>query len=163
MEARAFAMALALSAAELSDRYNMGWAHLRQMAEQVSVERDLQDAQRLFDAMRKDFPDLSERTIKAMLTDAYFTNQRVADAWQSRYENKAGWARAVENIKAELAIETRSRIDLDATETRHAIAAAVTRGGGLSPRAPVMPDLSQLSDAEFAAFKKDNFGFDSRG
>jgi hypothetical protein len=52
-----------------------------------------------------------------------------------------------------------SRGSIEATEDRGAVTAAVLRGASAPHSPEPAPDLSQMSDAEFRAYKR-QFGFD---
>ncbi len=143
----------------LHDHYTRGLAHLQQVAEQASRERDRMDFDRLVDTLRRDFPDMSQPHLETLLVGLHATNERMAQAWSSRYHNAHSWAGMVERIKSSLAAETARPIDRDATETRAQITAAVMRGGVPARRNDAMPNLNQLSDAEFDRFPRANFGF----
>lgn len=148
--------------AKLETDYVLGLHHLQGLAQQVAAERDRQDVQRLFDTLKRDFPEVSERVVRAMLTDTYYTNERAAQAWRDRYQSPAVWSREVNRIKAELAVEARSRIDPDASDTVAAVNAAVMRFGSAGPREPTPVNYNAMTDKEFAAHLKQEYGFTPR-
>jgi hypothetical protein len=109
--------------------------------------------------MRRDFPDLSERMLKALLTDKYFTDQRTADAWQNRYSSPASWTREVERLRSEIYVETARPIDREQTEVRAALAAAVLRAApGPAPEA-APPNYNSMDTRTFQADVKRRFGY----
>lgn len=90
----------------------------------------------------------------------YETDARTKSAWDQRYRSPRAWAHQLERIIGRLHSDLSRPIDHDQTETRAAVAMAMRGASGR--REPVQPNLNKLTDAEFARYTKEEFGFESK-
>jgi len=101
-------------------------------------------------------PDFAERWLRA----EYSIDRELNHAWDSRYESDDAmrWCqRCLRRALGRLREAAAHVPDHEATETRAAITAAVTRGG--KPPPATAPDYSKMTDQEFRAAVKKEHGF----
>ena len=101
-------------------------------------------------------PDFAERWLRA----EYSIDPELHHAWDNRHESSDAMRRCQSSLRRaldRLREAARHVPDVEATSTKAAIIAAVTRGGGKPPSAP--PDYSKMSDNEFRETVKKEHGF----
>lgn len=143
----------------LEANYTRGLLHLRAVAEQVARERDHMDFDRLVRTFRDEFPDISQRVLETFLIGRHASDERTADNWRKRYVDPARWTREIGRLKAELHADAPKAIDVEATETKLVVSAAV-RGGRPTPRDDALPRLNDMTDSDFSAWTKREFGYE---
>jgi hypothetical protein len=94
------------------------------------------------------------------LISEYSLNPDLARAWDDRLSSKDALARcnkAIDRAIAKLADSVQSMPDREATEDRNAVVAAV-RGASAAPPAEKEPDVSRMTNEEFARYQE-RFGY----
>lgn len=131
-------------------------AELQQAEQQLRAEYDQRDAAAAFAEIRG---SLSPELFDDAMIDSWITSQAVRDrsihqAWLNRGADRKTYERILNKLAGEFADKFR-RYQPEAEVDRAAVAQAVRGQGGKVPAEPP-PNFARMSDAELAAWKRDN-------
>ena len=126
-------------------------------------ERSRQDFERLLDKLERepDFAAVGREFIGTFLVGLAHGDDRVARDWARRNEAPHLWAHRYRKVVANLSETLRKRPDEAATEMRAAVTAAV-KGASRTPTERPARNYNNLSDAEYAAELKREYGINSK-
>lgn len=131
----------------------VGWVQQqRQQQEKQEFEADVKSA---VDSIRESTEDLdvplSDKVIKGFLFAQAEEDPKIGEAFQKRKENPKAWNAALNRAKK--ALREEFSVDQRATQDREAVAAAVRGANQKQPEPDEGPDVSAMSDQEFAQYK----------
>ena len=119
-----------------------------------------QDMTKAVTTVRGDLdPDrFDDRIVESWLNVRAREDERIANAWLQRHSNPKGFEKVVAQLGREFQKQYGKMPDQRATEDREAVTAAVR---GASTKAPEgkAPDYSGMSNAEFRAAHKRDYGY----
>ena len=118
------------------------------------------DMDKTVESVRGDFdPGIFDDTFMESWIDAQARNDpRLQNAWSNRHNDPKAFGRIVEVLGRNFNKKFKALPDKQVTEDTEAVAEAV-RGSSKQAPAPKTVDTTQMSDAEFARYTEENFGF----
>lgn len=126
---------------------------------QAQAQQFRQDMDKTIKSVRGDLdPELFDDTLVESWLDAQARQDpRLQSAWNNRHTNPKQFEKVVDGLSRNFGKKYGKMPDKQATEDREAVTAAVR---GASTRTPIgaPPDLSRLTDAQFAEAKEKMFG-----
>lgn len=135
-------------------------ARLTELENQLATKELDAEVRPVIETIRGDItPDqLSDSEIRDLLEGRAARDPALRRAWTDRRNNPETWGKIVNALGREMATKFAKVHDVNATEDREAVTAAVR---GASSKAPegAEPDYSGLNDQEFAAQVEKQHGF----
>lgn len=121
---------------------------------EAAISADVDKATKSVAKALEDMPvKLSDRIIRGMLNDLASSDGRFLRAFEARHSAPDKWERALNAVAREIRKDVTSQPDKTLSEDRAAVVAAV-RGATTSAPKSEMPNLHEMSDSDFEAFKK---------
>lgn len=125
---------------------------------QEATNRAIADAVSTVKPELADLPvDLSDRVVRGALEAYAHENPKFAQAFMHRSRNPEAWTKALRAVAKELKADF-SPVDRDATSDRESLASAVRAASTPAQRQDDAPDFNNMSDAQFAAWKRKHDG-----
>jgi hypothetical protein len=115
------------------------------------------------DEQLKEFPDLPANFSRDWLMARGLDNPKLRDAFDNRRQNPRAWARAKQDVTAQLYKLAKSRPDRELTEDRLAVIAAVRGASSSSTPHEPEPDLSNLNNAQYTRYVREKYGISTSG